>query len=228
MKRYEIAGLQVDMETFGRTLQQAQPYETEVRGEADFTICCNTQKIMEDNPQMKDPDMAQYMGSGAVFARHLLRHNGFQLHSSAVLLSGKAYLFSAPSGTGKSTHTEKWQRLFGARYLNDDKPALRRTEDGWIAYGTPWSGKHDLSVPECAPLGGIAFLERGEENKILRLQPADAVPLLISQSLRYLSAGQMTAQLELLDKLLREVPVWRLVCRNDDDAAILSHGEMVR
>lgn len=228
MKRYEIAGLQVDMDTFGRTLQQASAYQVEARGEADFTIRCDPELVLKSNPQLGSLDMAAYMGTGAYFARCLLRYDGFQLHSSAVLLDGKAYLFSAPSGTGKSTHTEKWLRLFGAQYLNDDKPALRRTQSGWVAYGTPWSGKHDLSTPESAPLGGIAFLERGQENRIHRLEPAEAVPLLISQSLRYLNANQMTVQLALLDKLLQEVPVWRLTCRNDDEAAILSHGEMTR
>ncbi len=119
-------------------------------------------------------------------------------------------------------------RLFGANYLNDDKPALRRLPQGWMAYGTPWSGKHDLSLPESAPLGGIALLERGEVNKIERCLPEDAVPKLLSQSIWRLGPKGMDAQLVLLDQLLQEVPVWKLTCRNEDAAAALSYKEMTR
>lgn len=228
MERYEIAGLKVDMEAGGRTQQQAAAYAAAVDGPADITIRCRSQLLLDKNPQMGDLSTAEYMGTGTIFARRLLNFDGFQLHSSAVMVEGKAYLFSAPSGMGKSTHTEKWCRLFGAVLLNDDKPALRRLDGGWMAYGTPWSGKHDLSLPTGVPLGGIAFLRRSEQNRITRLEPADAVPMLISQSLRHLTAEQMSQQLVLLDKLLREVPVWDLQCRNDDEAAYVSYGQMVR
>lgn len=226
MARCEIAGLQVEILAGGRTMKQAEPYFVTAEGPADITVQCDASKVLANNPEAGDLDTAEYMGTGTNFARKLLQFDGFQLHSSAVMLDGKAYLFSAPSGTGKSTHTEKWCRLFGAQLLNDDKPVLRRHENGWIAYGTPWSGKHDLSVPTGVPLGAIAFLQRGEENQIRRLTAQEAVPLVISQALRYLSAEQMGLQLTLLDRLLAEVPVWMLYCRNDDAAAYLSYENM--
>ena len=226
MTRCKIAGLQVDVFAEGRTRKQLQPYLTEETGPADITVRCDSQRVLQRNPQLGDLDSAEYLGTGAVFARALLKFNGFQLHASAVMLDGKAYLFSAPSGTGKSTHTEKWCRLFGAKLLNDDKPALRLQDGKWMAYGTPWSGKHDLSTPTGVPLGGIAFLQRAEENRIRRLDPQEAVPMIISQSLRFLRPEQMELQLTLLDKLLRQMPVWLLECRNDDEAAYLAHKHM--
>lgn len=226
MARCKIAGLQVDVFAQGRTWKQLQPYLTEENGPADMTVQCDSQSILERNPAFGNLDSAEYMGTGSAFARGLLRFDGFQLHSSAVMLDGKAYLFSAPSGTGKSTHTEKWCRLFGAQLLNDDKPVLRLQQGQWIAYGTPWSGKHDLSLPTGVPLGGIAFLRRAEENRITRLDAQEAVPLIISQSLRFLNTEQMTLQLTLIDQLLRQMPVWLLECRNDDQAAYLSYEHM--
>lgn len=227
LARCEIAGLQVDvLVTEGRTWKQLQPYLAEEIGPADITVQCDAQRTLDHNPQLMDLDSAEYLGTGAAFARALLKFNGFQLHSSAVMLDGKAYLFSAPSGTGKSTHTEKWCRLFGAKLLNDDKPALRLQDGKWMAYGTPWSGKHDLSTPTGVPLGGVAFLQRAEENRIRKLDPQEAVPMIISQSLRFLNPEQMDLQLTLLDKLLRQIPVWLLECRNDDEAAYLSHRHM--
>lgn len=228
MKRYRIADLFVRMQVSGRILQQAQPYLAPPGEEADVVLECDIPKIMALNPEIPTQDMAEYLGTGAIFARKLLEHDGSYLHASAVVLEGKAYLFSAPSGTGKSTHTEKWCRLFGATYLNDDKPALRRVNGTWIAYGTPWSGKNDLSSPEGVPLGGIAFVRRGEENSIRRLTASQALPLFMSQSLWRLSTQEaMDKQLLLADAILQQIPMWELTCRNDDQAAYVSRNAMV-
>ncbi len=226
MKRYAIAGLQVDMDVSGRTLAQAKPYECKAEGPADMTVGCNAERVLAANPEVRTLDAAEYMGSGTNFAYQILAFGGFQLHSSAVMLDGKAYLFSAPSGTGKSTHTEKWCRLFGAQLLNDDKPVLRLEKGEWIAYGTPWSGKHDLSVPTGVPLGGIAFLQRGLENSIRRMEPGEAVIHLISQAPRYLTAERMEQQLKLLDQLLQTIPVFLLTCNKEDQSAWVSRDAM--
>lgn len=226
MQRYHIAGLKVDMDVSGRTEKQATPYAAEPEGPADLTIEVDTAQIMAASSWMKTEDVAEYMGTGTAFFKNLLDFQGFMIHSSAIMLDGKAYLFSAPSGTGKSTHTEKWIRLFGAQYLNDDKPAVRLVDGVWMAYGTPWSGKHDLSSPTGVPLAGIAVLCRGEENTIERMEPVEALPHLMAQTYYRLSASWMDSLLTLLDDLLRRVPVWQLSCRNEDAAAILSHRVM--
>jgi len=226
MKRYQIADLAVDMAVSGRTERQAAAYAAPANGPADITVSCDARSILSANPEYETLDMAEYLGSGVIFSRQLLDFDGSYLHSSAVILEGKAYLFTAPSGTGKSTHTEKWQRLFGATCLNDDKPAIRLVNGVWMAYGTPWSGKHDLSVPEGVPIGGIAFVFRSEENKIFPMEPAKAVTHLSGQSLWYLTREMLVKQLGLMDKLIRMVPVWELHCRNDDEAAYISHAAM--
>ena len=228
MKRYAIAGLKVDMDCSGRTEKQAAPYAAPSDGPADITIQCDIPKIMELNPQLSNEEMAEYLGSAMLFAKGLLDFNGVYLHSSAVVLDGKAYLFSAPSGTGKSTHTEKWCRLFGATYLNDDKPVLRLIDGTWMAYGTPWSGKHDLSTPIGVPLGGLIFIRRGQENTIRKLESHEAVPRLMSQTLwRHKTPEALEKQLVLTDKLLRQHPLWLLTCRNDDEAAYVARDAVV-
>lgn len=226
MKRYRIADLLVDLEAFGRTEQQAEPYRVEADGPADITIERDAVRALELNPDLETLESALYMETGFVFSRELLKYNGTYLHSSSIILDGKAYLFSADSGTGKSTHTEKWIRLFGARCLNDDKPALRLVNGVWMAYGTPWSGKHDLSSPEGAPVGAIVFLKRGEKNSVRRITAHEAIPLMMAQSLRTLGPGQMERQLELMDHLIRTVPCWELTCRNDDEAAFVARAAL--
>lgn len=227
MALYQIADLIVEMELSGRTKDQAEPYRIEADVPAQIAIPFEHGKVLEKFPHMTDFSMAEYMATGSAFAAEILRFNGFQFHASAVALDGKAYLFSAPPGTGKSTHTEKWRRLFGAQIINDDKPALRYIDGRWMVYGTPWSGKHDLSMPVGVPLGGIAVLRRGERNAIWPMAAEEAIPAVLSQCLRFAHKGCMRRQMELLDKLLREVPIWLLACRNDDEAAMVSRGAMV-
>ena len=225
MALYNIADLCVQMDASGRTARQAAPYETR-QGPADMVLRYDVEAALKNNPQLQSRDVAEYMLSGAVFARKLLQFEGFQLHASSVILNDRAYLFSAPSGTGKSTHTEKWVRLFDAQYLNDDKPVLRYKGGRWMTYGTPWSGKHDLSRPDKAPLGAVAFLRRGTENHICRLSPQEAIPYYVSQLLRSIPSSLMEQQLELLSRLLQDVPVYLLTCRNDDEAAFTARAAM--
>lgn len=228
MKRYMIAGLAVDMDVSGQTEKRAAAYAAANEGPADITLDCDVRGVLALNPELETYDLAEYMGTGAYFARELLNFEGSYLHASAVILDGKAYLFSANSGTGKSTHTEKWCRLFGAKYLNDDKPALRRVNGIWFAYGTPWSGKHDLSSPEGAPVGGIAFLKRGQENSIRPMPAAEAVKYFMCQSQwRLDNTVRMEKQLAFVDDILRKIPIWELTCRNDDEAAFMSRNAMV-
>ncbi len=221
----KIADLLVRLDADGKTARQAEPYRVSAcAGPPDMVVTCDPLQVMAANGWIKDLDTARYMGTGATFAKQLLTFSGFQLHASAVELAGRAYLFSGPCGIGKSTHAEKWRRLFGADFLNDDKPALRRLDRGWMAYGTPWSGKHDLSRPAGAPVGALVFLRRGEENQIKPLSPSAALPLFLSQTPRALLWDGMERLLTLADQFLREVPVWRLTCRNEDEAAYLAQS----
>ena len=228
MKKYRIADLIVDMNVVGRAAQQAAPYEIHDDLPADITIDLDIPKILADCPSFETEDLAEYMATGTIFARRVLQFDGYYIHSSAVVLDGKAYLFTAPSGTGKSTQTEKWVRLFGAHYLNDDKPVLRRLNGKWIAYGTPWSGKHDLSSNEGVPVGGIACLKRGDKNEIKPMSPAAALPYLMSQSIYYLREESVEKKLQLMDLLIREVPIWELSCLPDDDAAYVAREAMTK
>ncbi len=226
-KCYRIAGLRVQMDTFGRTENQAVPYLSTPFEECDIEIRSNPAAMRTWAPNLSEDDL-EYMGTGSSFYRQLLDFDGMLLHSSAVMVDGKAYLFSAPSGTGKSTHTQLWLRAFGdrAKILNDDKPALRLEEGVWYAYGTPWSGKYDYSVNTKVPLAGICMLERGDGNKIAPYGGAKAVHDILAQTVRSADPAAMTKLLELLDKLVTTVPVWKLECNMDPEAAWVSYRAM--
>ena len=173
-------------------------------------------------------DDVAYLFSGADFYRQLFRFNGMMFHASAIELDGVAYLFSGPSGMGKSTHTGLWKQLFpSAKIFNDDKPALRYIDGVWYAYGTPWCGKDGININMKLPVGGICFLRQGKENKIRRLPEIEAAAAIITQTVRRFSTPEkLGVMTDLVDSLVREIPVFELINKPEPEAAIMSHRAM--
>ena len=162
------------------------------------------------------------------FAEFLFRHNTLLLHGSTISVDGKAYLFTARSGTGKSTHTRLWQDLFGSRAImvNDDKPFLRITDSTVFAHGSPWSGKHGLDNNICVPLAGICLLERGPENIIRTASPAEMLPMLRHESYAPLDPKESEAHHTLVETLAQKIPLWHMFCNREPEAAIIAHQAM--
>ena len=224
---YRITDLVVSMDSYGRTAEQAKPYLINEKCMPDIIIRSYRDVIKERCPNLSDDD-CEYLGTGGCFYKELLKFDGFRLHASAVVVDGRAYLFSADSGTGKSTHTNLWLKLFGdsAYILNDDKPALRMIDGVWYAFGTPWSGKHDISVNSEVPIAGIAMIERGENNEIFLYKGKNAVYDLFVQTNRPKAMEYRIKLLDLLDKLMTQVPIWKLKCNMEPEAAIVAHEAM--
>ncbi len=158
----------------------------------------------------------------------LLQRDTILLHGSTVGVDGKAYLFTAPCGTGKSTHTRFWRETFGQRAVtvNDDKAFLRITPEGVWAYGSPWSGKHGLDTNLCLPLQGICFLSRGTENRITRAVPEACIPELRHQCM--IPEGCEEMAFALVERLSRQVALWEMTCTKDPAAALVSYDAMSR
>lgn len=177
-------------------------------------------------------ELIVYMESCLQFYRVLPQYNGLFLHASAVVLDGKAYLFSGHSGAGKSTHTRLWQQIFGsdaARVINDDKPVLRRIDGQWIAYGTPWCGKDGININEKAPLAGICYLKKAEKNAIRRLTKREAMERILGQTIRrFPDRERLDKMLLLLEQLISEIPVYELENLPEPEAARLSFETMRR
>ena len=175
----------------------------------------------QDNPHLSMA-MCEYIWTGALFAFKLLERRGFVLHSSAVAYEGNAYLFSADSGTGKSTHTEFWQEVFGADkavILNDDKPAVREIDGKFYASGTMFSGKSPISENITVPIKALCFIHRSETNEIKRIGAGEALPLLFEQTLRPKNAEKLLELTDILDGFLRTVPVYSLGVTYSPDSA---------
>lgn len=223
---YKIANLTIQMDSFGRTVEQAKPYRC-IPDEPDMIVHSNWLDLKERQPHLSDED-CEYMSTGSSFYRQLLNFDGMLLHASAVVVDGYAYLFSAPCGTGKSTHTKLWLETFGDRayILNDDKPALRFEDGAWYAYGTPWSGKYDISANVRVPVAGICRLHRAQENTIQPFTGPKAVFALLEQTARPARADLRAKMMDLLDKLMTHVPIWQMGCNMNPEAALVSYEAM--
>ena len=207
---------------------RCRDYLTNETGSADIIIRADRYKL--DRLPYTDENMVAYMESFVQFSSRLLNYDGLYLHSSAIEWEGKAYLFSGPSGMGKSTHTRLWQSIYpAAQVFNDDKPALRYLDGQWFAYGTPWCGKDGININMKVPLGGICFLRRGEANSIRRLTPLEATMRIVSQTTRkFKTEERLDLLLSHVEKLVAMIPIYELHCLPDADAARLSSETMRR
>lgn len=142
-------------------------------------------------------------------------------HGSSLTIDGQGVLFTAKSGTGKSTHTRLWRKVFGdrVRMVNDDKPFLHVSESGVTLFGTPWRGKHALGENTSAPLKAIIFVCRGEENHIESMSPRELYPLLLQQTYTPDDPAALVQTLALVDRLSKNVQLLRLHCNMDPEAA---------
>lgn len=158
----------------------------------------------------------------------LNKGDGIIFHCSAVAVDGNAYLFAAPSGTGKSTHTRFWREYLGEKavMINDDKPIIKYVDGEFYVYGTPWMGKHFLGSNTRAKIKAVCKLERGEKNEIEKASVPEMLLTVFNQTLRPSDEVSVNNLLSLTDKLLTAVALYKLKCTPDIEAAKLSYETM--
>lgn len=236
----EIAGLVVGVQPlFQSTREYCRPYLTDKAPE----LCVQpTKEDLEFEQRMLEMEAIEeglkirkftepFLERTAIQRRvadHLVSRNTIMLHGSTVSVDGRAYLFTAPCGTGKSTHTRLWRELFGRRAImvNDDKPFLQITSDGVLAYGSPWTGKHGLGSNVCVPLKGICLLHRGTQNTIRRVQAKDIIEFLRHQAYIPEDAALAEKAHALVDALAERVALWGMACNQELDAARVAYRAM--
>ena len=230
--RYQIADCIVEYEPIYEFLKKKME-SYRFAGDAKTQITLTMTEELCIQKQAEQPHLTleecEYIFVGLEFYRKFLLQGGMMIHASAVEVDGRVYLFSADSGTGKSTHTKQWQKYFGAEralIINDDKPAVRKEADGWVVYGTPFSGKTDEQLNRKGKLQGICMLGRGETNEIRRMEPQEAVLLLMRQTLVPRRQEMAERLLEMLDELFKEVPVYQMRCTISEDAAKMAYESM--
>ena len=232
MPVYMIAGIAVEYDgRYDRLVERSRKYIADKETQPLFTIQTNPEIIDLLRKRYPDSDEAEYEYTciGSSFNRKILDYGGIMLHASAVAVDGCAYLFSAPCGMGKSTHTQMWQKLLGedrAVIINDDKPVIRKIDGVYRAFGTPFSGKYDISINKGFPLKGICYVCRGEENRIEKMKPEDAVTPFLNQTMKPKNMEEYDKMLDIIEDIINSTPCYFMHCRADVEAAEISYNAM--
>lgn len=180
-------------------------------------------------PVLSNSDL-EYMYMGSYFYFYMLRRDVIMFHSSGLSFDGQGLLFTAPSGTGKSTHTRLWQAKFGDRVkmINDDKPAVGCGET-FMTYGTPFSGKDHINNNISAPLKAIVLIDRAPENSVSVLNGVAKTHAIAEEILRPFNNPKLMIQtLELVDKVANNVPCYKLSCTPTEEAVDVIYSRLVQ
>lgn len=236
----KIAGIPIAVSTlYSETEKLCSFYRTEEK--AAFSVSIAKEDIELERRKSQKEAMLEgisvvqwndgYLETLAVYrkiAAGLLDYDRLLFHGSAIAVDGEGYLFTAKSGTGKSTHTCLWRKLFGERAImvNDDKPILKITEKGVFVCGTPWDGKHHLSCNTMVPLKAVCILYRDVENHIETVSVQEAYPMLLQQSFRPPEAEKMLKTMKLVRQLAEKAKLYSLGCNMEPEAAKVSYEGM--
>ena len=204
---------------------------------ADFSVTVSPEDIAREHKQnrreaeierIREVEYPEsYLETLAVYRKivvQMLEYDTFLMHGAVVAEGERAWLFTAHSGTGKTTHIRLWlDNIEGSYVVNGDKPLIRIGEQ-ITDFGTPWSGKEGMNKNIGMKLCGIVLLERGAENRINALSFSEALPTLIQQSYRPKDKQQLSKTLALIGKLSGRVPMYRLQCNMLPDAAFTAYS----
>lgn len=233
MPRYKIADVVFDAKLlFDYTEKLCKDYEYFGEEKAEFLVEITKEDVIKERPLMPGyPD--NFLESIALFRKlcdyTLKNSNGIIFHCSAIMVDGEAYLFTAPSGTGKSTHTRLWREVLGdkAIMINDDKPIVRFVDGDFYVYGTPWRGKHEIGTNARAKIKAICKIYQAKQNVIREISPMQMFITILDQTVRPKEVEDMDKLLALLDKMVKSVKLYELGCTPSIDAAKLSIKTMV-
>ena len=240
VKRYKIADKVIEISSlYEKVHEYCSDYLTEDKADC----CISTTQADIDHEREKNAKSAlldgrqpydiadSYLEELAVYrkiAEKMIDFDTILFHGSVVAVDGIGYLFTARSGTGKSTHTRLWREHFGDRafMVNDDKPLLHITDRGVIAYGTPYNGKHRLGTNTSVLLKAICILTRADNNHIEPIGFEQAYKMLLQQVYRPENSELMMKTLRLIDSLADTVKLYRLGCNMDISAAKVAYDGM--
>ena len=239
-KKYKMADKVIEVTSiYERVHDYCKDYETDEQ--ADFSVMTAAEDIIYEKKKtdseyayegLPAPNFSDaLLEETAVYrkiAEKMPDYDTIVFHGSVIAVEGQGFLFTAKSGTGKSTHTALWREYLGDRAImvNDDKPLISVRDNGIIVYGTPYNGKHHLGCNMSVPLKAICIITRGEKNSIVRIDKSEAYAMLLQQVYRPQDPLQMAKTLKLVDKLAASVELYKLACNMDMEAAKVAYNGM--
>ena len=158
----------------------------------------------------------------------MLRHHALLLHAAFIRSNGRGILFTAPSGTGKSTQASLWEKYMGAEILNGDRAGIRKIGDTWHAFGLPYAGSSNIYRNESAPLKALVLLRQAKDNRISRISSAEAMRSIYPEiTIHRWEPGFVNQAVDLFLELCTDVPFYLLECLPDEDAVRTLEGKLL-
>ena len=239
-RKYKIADKTVEVNSiYDEVHEYCSDYQTD--DQADYSVTTTQADIDYEREKSAREDEIEgiptrqfsdsYLEELAVYrkiAEKMIDFETILFHGSVVAVDGAGYLFTAKSGTGKSTHTRRWREYFGelAVMVNDDKPLIHIEENQVTVYGTPYNGKHRLGTNISVSLKAICILTRAAENHIEPITREQAYTMLLQQVYRPADMLKMAKTLELVDMLADGVKLYQLGCNMYISAAKVAYEGM--
>lgn len=228
MPIYRIADLDILINPLkSETKKRLIPYLS-ASASYDFEVSVSQEDFVRRVPEADGVTSCYLSEDTVIFSKIcekiLADYDGFFFHSSSLMLEGEGYVFTALSGTGKSTHTALWRELFGDKVtmINDDKPIIRRKDGVFYVYGTPWMGKAEIGNNAKAPVKAVYILQRGEKNSAVRVKTGEYFKQILEATAVPADKSGMAKLLELLDGFFTAVPLYLLTCNTDVEAAMIA------
>ncbi len=164
----------------------------------------------------------------AVYSR-LCRENTMLLHASFVDVKGNGIIFAGPSGIGKTTQAQLWEKYRSAEIVNGDKAFLKISDNKVFAYGTPWKGSSPYCLNKKADVKGIVVLRQSKENSLRKLSVTEATGLFLPHVfMPNWDTSATDCLLDTFDRIIKKVPVWLLECRPDREAVEITENAILR
>lgn len=232
--KYLIADLVTEFEPKHSNLKNlAKPYEYFGDRNTDISLSVSDEHINYLIKRMVPSTTigaAEEFAYAGIFCKSIIKFNAMLIHSSAIVYNGKAYLFSADSGVGKSTHTALWRKAFGndVKMINDDKPIVRIIDGKAIAYGTPFDGGSGIANNISAPLGAVVFIERGDNNSIRKAKTPEIIKKLYFSTAHFVSRETADKMLTNFENLISCTDFYILTCNMDILAAYIARDAIVK
>ncbi len=226
---YSICGLNVELKfRYNYGIKKCQKYSS--KGTPVFSAEASEKEIEEEAALIpgNSLEVAEFDCVFRKLYKAMPKFGRILIHGAALQIDGKGFLFTAPSGTGKTTHLKLWGKKFGksVTVIDGDKPFISFENGIPTIWGSPRSGKEGWNTPSSASLCGIAFLQRSETNRIISVSPAEIIEEAFIQF--YIPKDKEAAEItfNLIEKLLDSVPIYRLFCNMDIEAAEIAYNTM--
>lgn len=202
-------------------------------GKADFSVSVTDEQIQAEMAFMENQftvPMCECTCLHREIVKGLLHYGQILIHSAVIAVDGTAYVFTARSGVGKSTHIRLWQEHFGenAVIVNGDKPMFSFDGDTLMVHGTPWRGKEQQGENITLPVGSICFIERGECNEVTKATSTDIINKLFHQVLIPDNAKDLDTFMNIIDKITNTIPFYNLKCNMEKEAAVICYNGIKR